>query len=199
MEEVMSFRISLKGQICCLAERLFDFQKEYCTVVLNITWVTNTNYSRWWRRHCFWRLELVRWLSSTHKTRPCDGYQVCLLREPASIIKFPSNEVVAFTSRAASPLPRYMCNGYHTQLIPFEETTSAPSNEPECLRDRQGITSKQDAGRLLHLSIFMCGLYLKNVIYWPCISKRYITIYTRRVKKRPNFYYTDFIVHFTAF
>ena len=37
MEKVMSFRISLKGEICCLAERLFDFQEEYFSVVLIIT------------------------------------------------------------------------------------------------------------------------------------------------------------------
>jgi hypothetical protein len=49
-----------------------------------------TNYSSWRRRRCYLCLELVRWLSSTHKTRSCDGYQVCILREPASIITCPS-------------------------------------------------------------------------------------------------------------
>jgi hypothetical protein len=120
---------------------------------------------------------MVRWLSSTHKTRPCDGYRVCLLREPASVVKFPSNEVVTFTSRNASPLLHYMCDGYHRQLIPFKEKTSAPSNEPECFRVHRGMTSKQNAGRLIHLSIFTYSSYYKHVIYWPSILNRYITIH----------------------
>jgi hypothetical protein len=70
-----------------------------------------------------------------------------------------------------------MCSGYVKQLIPFKETTSAPSNEPECFRVHHGMTSKQDAGRLIHLSIFMYSSYYKNVVYWPCILNLYITIH----------------------
>ena len=69
-----------------------------------------------------------------------------------------------------------MCSGYHTQLIPLKETTSASCNEPECFRVHLGMTSKHDAGILIHLSIFMCSSHYKNVIYWPCILNRYLKV-----------------------
>lgn len=104
---------------------------------------------------------------------------MCLLWRPAFIIKFPSNEAVACTF-STSPLLRYRWNGCHTQIIPFKETTSAPYNEPEChqtcFRVHHGMRSKQDAGRLIYLSIFMYSSYYNSFIYCPCTLNRYITI-----------------------
>ena len=37
MEEVMSFRISLQGEICYSGDQLFDIQEVYFSVVLIIT------------------------------------------------------------------------------------------------------------------------------------------------------------------